>query len=48
MKGDALVGFPESENFIDNVNKLTPKRGLYSPFTEAGNFFIYSTSFDPH
>lgn len=43
--GDRLVGFP-----IENISVLSSKtreerRGLFSPFTEAGSYFVYHADF---
>jgi hypothetical protein len=32
-EGDELVGFPEHDPFVEQVDTPIEKRGLYTPFT---------------
>ena len=45
-KGDELISFPVGNLSVNSVGNYTEKQGLYSPFTELGNYYIIHQEFD--
>lgn len=45
--GDKLVGFPEKGLSVTQIVNPIRRKGLYSPYTEFRNYFVYEDGFDP-
>jgi hypothetical protein len=44
-EGDELIGLPSSAPVVDSVQPEGERRGLYSPFTEVGNYYVFNSAF---
>lgn len=45
--GDQLVGYPHENPIVSSTAAHEERKGLYTPFTDIGNYYIFHDLFDP-
>ena len=45
QKGDELISFPHSNAKVVSTKHNLTQKGIYAPFTEFGNYFVFAQNF---